>query len=107
MEKRRRESSRNEVVRLRERLEALERDFDFLHAKVCRIAKHFTLQVSELCDLSTDIVEDLKQIQHKLFPNLASDLARAHKIVPFIDTKSPDKLDRRPKTTRTKTSKKL
>lgn len=95
MSKRLRRSTKIEADRLHKRIDALEKNFIYLDERVGRVIAHFTRQVSELCDVTADICEELTLIQHKLFPNLARDLARVHKIVPFTDARTPEELDRR------------
>jgi len=86
-----------EIAKLKKRIARLEDDTDFLSAKIGRVIAHFSRQGIALCEVSDDIVTELRLIQNKLFPGIETDLRRAEKIVPFNDTSSPDELDRRSK----------
>jgi predicted nuclease with TOPRIM domain len=85
----------SEAPRLRDRVEALEKEVASLEKMQHRLVEHYSGIVQELASDCTEIYQRLKNLEYSVFPNLAADMIQAHKIVPFTDKLDNGDLDRR------------
>ena len=87
------------IARLEQRIETLETDL--LDTQI-RLADTVIRDSGSILDIFKDQnkhEDRLDNLEAMVFPNMASDMAAARKIVTFADTKSPKALDVRPQTT--------
>jgi len=90
-------STENEVGQLIKRVEALEGEVAALHVRCTKIVDHICdkthPRIGELYGMCSDIFQRLKQVELRVFPNLAADIRRIHQIVPPNDEIFNDDLD--------------